>query len=56
VLSTGDRCVTTGNYASDCGAQWTVSLNIGDNFPPCPHCHRAVRYRFVGLAPSWNAR
>jgi hypothetical protein len=41
---TGDKCTSIGKYKSDCG-HWTVDMKkVGDEFPPCPHCHRAVNY------------
>ena len=49
---TGDRCRRVGTYISACGPQWSVQVShIGDEFPPCPHCHKAVKYRYVGPLP-----
>jgi len=49
---TGDHCTQVGTYASDCGPQWIVHMRrIGDEFPPCPHCHLPVNYRYVGPLP-----
>ena len=49
VPRTGQRATSPGTYASDCGSQWTVHMKqVGDEFPPCPHCRRAVYYKKVG--------
>lgn len=46
---TGNKATQVGRYASDCGPQWTVDMHrVGNEFPPCPHCHRAVNYTYVG--------
>ena len=46
---TGQRATSPGTYASDCGPEWTIHMNqVGDEFPPCPHCRRAVYYKKVG--------
>ena len=45
---TGDKATATGKYASDCGSQWTITIHaVGDEFPPCPHCHKSVHYTKV---------
>jgi hypothetical protein len=46
---TGDHCTVAGQYRGDCtepgcGQVWTVTMKVGDEFPPCPHKHRAVNY------------
>jgi hypothetical protein len=39
-----------GTYQSACG-HWTVHMkNIGDEFPPCPNCHRAISYTKIGAS------
>jgi hypothetical protein len=49
--STGDKCILEGKYASDCGPQWTIYMHsVGNEFPPCPHCHEPVNYTYVGHA------
>jgi len=35
-------CTTAGIYRSDCADQERVTLAIGDNFPRCPSCRKAV--------------
>ena len=46
--NTGDKATATGKYASDCGPQWTITIHaVGDEFPPCPHCHKSVHYTKV---------
>jgi len=44
---TGEFAPQTGKYASDCGPEWTVRMRVGEELPPCPHCHRAVNYTFL---------
>jgi hypothetical protein len=44
----GEHCIEPGIYISQCGAEWTVHLlKPGDEFPPCPHCHRNVHYTLL---------
>jgi hypothetical protein len=46
--NTGDKATATGKYASDCGPQWTITIHaVGNEFPPCPHCHKPVHYTKV---------
>ena len=42
---TGDSCPTSGIYQGSCGYQ--IALSRGERFPPCPHCHTAVRWTLV---------
>lgn len=46
--NTGDKATETVTYASDCGSQWTITIHaVGNEFPPCPHCHKSVHYTKV---------
>jgi len=42
----------TGEYTADC-AHWTISMQVGREFPPCPQCHQVVEYRMCSGA--WAA-
>ena len=49
---TGDHCTVAGQYRGDCtepgcGQVWTVTMKVGDEFPPCPHKHHAVNYMLL---------
>lgn len=38
-------CTTAGIYRSSCADQERVTMTVGDTFPKCPSCRKAV---------SWN--
>ena len=41
---TGDKATATGEYNSDC-CGWKVDMKaVGNEFPPCPGCHKAATY------------
>lgn len=41
---TGEHATVTGEYTADC-AHWTISMQVGQEFPPCPQCHQVVDYK-----------
>jgi len=44
---TGTSCVTAGIYRSDCADQERVTMAVGDTFPKCPSCRKAVAWRMA---------
>lgn len=38
---------TAGIYRSDCADQERVTLAVGDTFPKCPSCRKAVGWNLV---------
>jgi hypothetical protein len=42
--STGHKCSTSGIYRS---GRKEIALSVGETFPPCSHCHRAVNWILV---------
>lgn len=42
---TDTTCTTAGIYRSACADQERVTMAVGDTFPKCPSCRKAV---------SWN--
>ena len=46
---TDAACTTAGIYRSDCADQERVTLAVGDGFPKCPSCRKAVGWNL-----SWR--
>jgi hypothetical protein len=44
---TDAACEIAGIYRSDCADQERVTLAVGDAFPKCPSCRKAVGWNFV---------
>jgi len=44
--STGDKCPTSGIWAPNCAGK-QIALSVGETFPPCSHCRRAVVWTLV---------
>jgi hypothetical protein len=44
--STGHKCTQSGIYANDCHAK-QIALSVGETFPPCSHCQKAVNWTLV---------
>lgn len=40
--TTDTTCTTAGIYRSDCADQERVTMAVGDAFPKCPSCRKAV--------------
>ena len=40
---TGEHARESGEYTAGC-AHWTIFMNAGWEFPPCPQCHQVVEY------------
>jgi hypothetical protein len=45
--STGHKSSASGIYRSDCSGKKEIALSVGETFPPCSHCHRAVNRSLV---------
>jgi hypothetical protein len=46
---TGDKAAVAGHYSSDC-CGWSVEMKqAGNEFPPCPGCHKPATYTYTGL-------
>ena len=43
---TGAKCQQSGIYRPNCGGK-EIALSVGETFPPCSHCHRAVAWTLV---------
>ena len=44
---TETTCTTAGIYRSDCADQERVTMAVGDVFPRCPSCRKAVSWRLA---------
>ena len=44
---TGSKAQQSGIYRSDCRDRYEIALSVGETFPPCWACHRAVNWRLV---------
>lgn len=44
---TDTTCVTAGIYRSNCADEERVTLAVGDNFPKCPSCRKAVGWNLA---------
>ena len=44
---TDSKCLTAGIFRSDCSDQERTTLNVGDPFPKCPSCKKAVGWNLV---------
>lgn len=44
---TGHRCPQSGIWQSNCGDYERIALSIGEVFPPCGNCRRAVSWTLV---------
>jgi len=44
---TDTTCVTAGIYRSDCADEERVTLAVGDQFPKCPSCRKAVAWNLA---------
>lgn len=44
---TGAAATTAGIYRSDCADQERATLAVGDTFPKCPSCRKAVGWNLV---------
>jgi hypothetical protein len=44
---TDAACATAGIYRSDCSDQERVTLAVGDTFPRCPSCRKAVGWNLA---------
>ena len=44
---TDAACTTAGIYRSDCSDQERVTLAVGDTFPRCPSCRKAVGWNLA---------
>jgi hypothetical protein len=44
---TEGACATAGIYRSDCADQERATLAVGDIFPKCPSCRKAVGWNLV---------
>jgi hypothetical protein len=40
-------CATAGMYRSDCADPERTTLAVGDTFPKCPSCRKAVGWNLV---------
>jgi hypothetical protein len=47
---TGEHARESGEYTAGC-AHWTIFMNAGWEFPPCPQCHGTVEYTRRSAAP-----
>ena len=47
---TGERCVESGNYRSDCADRTSIPLAINNVFPPDRACGRAVTWTLYQIA------
>jgi hypothetical protein len=47
MTSTGQKCGTSGIYRSSCNGRTEIALSIGETFPPCSHCRKAVTWSLV---------
>lgn len=43
---TGHKAAVSGIYANDCHAK-EIALSVGETFPPCAQCRRAVNWRLI---------
>ena len=43
---TGGTCLVSGIYRGNCGCK-DIALSVGETFPPCPLCRKAVTYTLV---------
>jgi len=44
---TGQRCPQSGIYRGDDLHQEEIALSLGETFPPCRSCHRAVLWTLI---------
>jgi hypothetical protein len=44
---TDATCATAGIYRSSCADQERVTLAVGDHFPKCPSCRKAVGWNLA---------
>ena len=49
-IRSGASCVTAGIYRSDCADQERVTMAVGDTFPKCPSCRKAVGWRLAAAS------
>jgi hypothetical protein len=46
-IRTETACTTAGIYRSDCADQERVTLAVGEEFPKCPSCRKAVGWNLA---------
>jgi hypothetical protein len=43
---TGEKCPQSGIWDPDCAGK-EIALSVGETFPPCAHCNRAVWWTLI---------
>ena len=43
---TGQKCPASGIWSPNCQGK-QIALSVGETFPPCNHCRRAVTWTLV---------
>jgi hypothetical protein len=44
---TDTTCANAGIYRSDCADQERITIAVGDTFPKCPSCKKAVGWKLA---------